>query len=143
MFRILILVSLALYSTGCASTDIRDFEKIQVGMDKDDVLKIMGSPNKSERWKGMDRWTYVLWNDNQDGRREVHFNEGRATYVGDMVKPEISAEEQDRLNAESNAALERQIAEQKKQNQSEYKKYEDAANGNEEVRTVPSFIPVQ
>jgi hypothetical protein len=78
-------------------------------MEKDEIIDQAGGPNVSRRWKGKDRWIYNF--KTPDGRqtREVHFEEGRAVYVGDKVVPLVSAEEQDRINEQSNVAEDKRM----------------------------------
>jgi hypothetical protein len=72
-------------------------------MDKTTVLEVAGSPKVSKRWQGKDRWVYRFYSPT-DGHqiREVHFENGIATYVGGRMNAQVSAEEQDRLNDASN-----------------------------------------
>lgn len=102
-FSILIL-TLLLGLAACQTNRLRAFGDVRRGMSKGDVLNIMGSPSFTQRWRGMDRWTYNLYERASDEPinpkqvREVHFAEGVAVYAGPEVKPAVSPEEQDRLN---------------------------------------------
>ena len=75
-------------------------------MDKSTVIETAGGPNISERWHGKDRWIYLYRDGSYENHdiREVHFEEGRAVYVGGRFVPKVSAAEQDKLNEESNTA---------------------------------------
>lgn len=90
--------------TGCQSPRYKEFTNVKQGMEKDLVLKAAGNPTIARRWNGKDRWIYS-YIQTPDGpqTREVHFQDGRAVYVGTKVVPDVSAEDQDRLNDESNA----------------------------------------
>jgi outer membrane protein assembly factor BamE (lipoprotein component of BamABCDE complex) len=88
----------------CQSPRYKEFSEVKQGMEKDLVLKAAGNPTVARRWNGKDRWIYY-YVQTPDGpqTREVHFQDGRAVYVGTKVVPDVSAEDQDRLNDESNA----------------------------------------
>ena len=46
---------------GCQTNMLREYQKINPGMEKDDVLKVMGSPQRTQRFHGKDRWTYIFY----------------------------------------------------------------------------------
>lgn len=140
--HVLVFTMMALLFAGCA-TPLQRFERVKVGMEKDQVLRIMESPQRTERIKDSDRWTYIFYNDDRRLEKEVDFSQGLTTYAGDHQPPAVSAEEQDRLNEESNKALEQQIAAKHVENQNNYQKYEDDSAGTNEIRYVPQFAPVQ
>lgn len=132
---------------GCATEMGQQFEKVKVGMDKDDVLEIMDSPQRTQRWKGMDRWTYIFYQQDNRIEKEVHFQEGKAAYVGDKYLPAVSAEEQDAINEASNKEVEALAAASAAARSAEVKKdyqdYEQRSKGEDTIRFVPSFEPVQ
>lgn len=103
----------------CQTSRSKEFGGIKDGMAKDEVLSEAGGPNVSRRWHGKDRWIYNYGKAPGDEQtREVHFENGKAVYVGQKPVPKISAEEQDRLNDASNAAEERKaMAEQRRWNE--------------------------
>jgi outer membrane protein assembly factor BamE (lipoprotein component of BamABCDE complex) len=111
MIRGLFLLLLAMTLIGCQTPRYKEFSRLKEGMEKDQVIEQAGGPNVSRRWKGKDRWIYDY--KTPDGRqtREVHFEEGRAVYVGSKVVPLVSAEEQDRINEQSNVAEEKRVNE--------------------------------
>lgn len=89
----------------CQTSRYKEFETIHGGMSKSEVLNAIGGPTRTQRWHGRDRWEYTL-NGTPEGdiTREVHFENGRSTYVGAAIKPPISADEQDQINLLSNQA---------------------------------------
>ena len=92
-------VSLILTSA-CATNPANNFDQIHQGMTKAQVIAQIGGPDKSVRRGGADHWTYVLRNESgADEIREIEFQSGRATYVGDFRRPQISADEQDKINS--------------------------------------------
>ncbi len=67
---------------GCATTKSRPFQEVKLGMDKSQVLEIIGNPSRSSRIKGSDRWSY---DDFSQGDREVvniYFTEGKVSFLG-------------------------------------------------------------
>lgn len=94
---------------GCQTSMYHQFEQVNLGMDKDDVLQIMGSPQRTQRWRGKDRWTFVFYEDRIRFEKEVQFHEGIATYVGQIWQPpkEESAEYIDQKNKERSEYLDK------------------------------------
>lgn len=72
-------------------------------MEKADVLELVGGPDRARRWQGKDRWTYVFKKPEGESVQDVHFLEGKVVYSGPPPLPRVSAEEQDRINQETNA----------------------------------------
>lgn len=110
MFRLMSVMGVTFISwvlCGCQSSPIVEFSRINLGQDKSDVLESAGGPSWRDRKNGLDRWTYILFQDGIRLERQVLFSEGIVAYVGDPVEPFISAEEQDRINAQKNLTLER------------------------------------
>lgn len=93
--------------SGCQTSPITEFSRINLGQDKSDVIEFAGGPSWKDRRNGMDRWTYILFQDGIRLERQVLFSEGIVAYVGDPIEPFISAEEQDLINAEKNIVLDR------------------------------------
>lgn len=94
---------------GCQTPKLQEYEKINVGIEKHDVLELVGSPNTTERDDGTDRWIYWLYEKDVPVRltKEVHFKEGVVTYKGDPIPPIISAEQQDSINLRQDIELAR------------------------------------
>lgn len=128
---------------GCATNMKTQFERVKIGMEKDDVLGLMDSPQRTQRWHGMDRWTYIFYDENQRLEKEVHFSEGKANYVGDYQPPAVSAEERDARNEASNKEVEALYATQKQEARKIYQDYELHMKGQDTIRFVPQFEPVQ
>src|SRR4051812_34391356 len=49
-------LAMALVATGCQTAPLENFEKVKQDMSKDAVLDILGSPNRTERIDGYDKW---------------------------------------------------------------------------------------
>lgn len=84
---IIFTFTLCLAITSCTSSPYRSFQNVNSGMDKSEVLDLLGSPNKSERYKGLDIWQYSFYEDNKKIKKEVHFRKGKVIYYG---KPKMS-----------------------------------------------------
>ncbi|MEZ0392250.1 MAG: outer membrane protein assembly factor BamE [Pseudobdellovibrionaceae bacterium] len=138
---------LALFSlllmTACAHDMAEQFSKVQPGMEKHDVLDLMNSPQRTQRWKGMDRWTYIYYDSGSRAEKEVHFSEGKAVYVGDVYKPEVSAVQQDEINEASNKEVESLAQTRREEAKKQYSDYETATSGQDGIRYVPQFTPVK
>ncbi len=143
MRNLFLLYISAIFLFGCATNQRRQFEQVKIGMEKNDVLMLMDSPQRTQRWQGKDRWTYVFYDENTRLEKEVHFLEGKADYVGEVFKPEVSAAEQDARNEASNQEVEAMAQTQKAETQKAYSDFETRAKGEDAVRYVPQFEPVQ
>lgn len=123
-----ILILSGIFSS-CQSTPRENFADVKLGMDKHGVLHIMGSPDVARRWQGRDRWIY-----NFDAETtttmvdpgEVHFSNGLVVYKGAPPLPEVTAEEQDRRNAQENAALNAKWDQQRQARKNLYPELEEA-----------------
>lgn len=135
------LIFMLFATSACQTNDLKEFEKLKLGMDKDEVLGIMGSPRRSERRLGQDRWTYVFYNQGQLHQKSVLFDENKASYVGDPIQPAVSAAEQDQKNEVENAALESKWAEQRIEHRKQSEEYLNSSESK--PRYVPKFEPVQ
>ena len=74
-------------------------------MDKSEVIELVGTPQFSNRWKGLDRWKYVFYENNNKVEKEIQFDNGNVVYVGEILQPAISAEEQDEIFQKQNMQL--------------------------------------
>jgi outer membrane protein assembly factor BamE (lipoprotein component of BamABCDE complex) len=105
---VVLLFALAILQ-GCQTKRYKEFSRLKEGMEKDEVIEEAGGPNVSRRWHGKDRWIYTYRTPEGRQTREVHFEDGRAVYVGDKVVPLVSPEDQDRINDQSNVAEENRL----------------------------------
>lgn len=143
MRKIIPLFFLSFALLACTTNMREQFQRVQVGMEKDEVLALMDSPQRTQRWHGMDRWTYIFYDENHRQEKEVHFSQGRANYVGDTYKPEISAEERDARNEASNKQLEDLYETRRQEARKTYLDFEQHMKGQDTIRYVPQFKPVQ
>lgn len=132
--------------TACQSTPLKDFSTIKPGMEKHDVLETMGSPRRTQRLHGRDRWTYVFYEKKIRFEKEIQFFEGNATYIGDTWEPapELSAPTVDQSNEVKNTALDAAIAREAAESRSAYENYEANIRGtsNNHTTDTPRYIPV-
>lgn len=127
--------------TGCATTPSRDWTRVEAGMEKSEVLEIMGSPQRRIRRKGQDRWTYIFYDNQIRQEKVVHFEEGRTVYAGDPQVPAVSAEQQDESNEVAGAALRKKFESEQEAVRAGHKDFDEELSDVEEV--VPSFEPVR
>lgn len=142
-FLFILSSMLLLVGLGCATDQKAQFEKVKIGMEKGEVLNLLDSPQRTQRWHGMDRWTYIFYQDDQRLEKEVHFMEGKAQYAGDVYQPQVSAEAQDQINEASNKELEAQLQAKQAETRKAFSDYEAQSKGADTIRYVPQFAPVQ
>jgi outer membrane protein assembly factor BamE len=88
--------------TACQTNQVKEFSKVSAGMDKGQVLDILGSPQNSERWKGKDRWLYVMFDNSQRVVKEVQFEDGKVVYFGDEYRNNENAKIEELNNSIKN-----------------------------------------
>lgn len=141
--KLVFIVLMGNLLTGCQTNMLKAYQSLTPGMEKDDVLEIMGSPQRAQRFHGKDRWTYVFYDNKVRYEKEVQFFQGNAIYVGDTWEPARSAAQADAQNEASSKALEAEAERLYQENPKAYSNYEDEVRGNDKVRYIPSFKPVQ
>jgi outer membrane protein assembly factor BamE (lipoprotein component of BamABCDE complex) len=134
---------LCFFLLACAHDPNTRFQRVKVGMEKDEVLELLDSPHHTQRTQGKDRWTYIFYNEDQRMEKEIDFDNGRATYVGDIPKPEVSAEDRDAKNEVANKELDAQIEASHQEARKNFSDYESHVHGQDSIRYVPQFAPVQ
>lgn len=137
------LFGLLFFCLGCQTNELKAYEKLKVGMDKGEVLGIMGSPQWSERWHGQDRWSYRFYHQGEALEKEVLFMDGKASYVGEKQKPVVSAEEQDAKNETENRALEEKWARERIEFRAQSNKFLNDEPAQQQIRYVPQFVPMK
>jgi outer membrane protein assembly factor BamE len=130
---------------GCQTNMKRAFEEIKPGMDKDQVLEIIGGPKAVTRFHGRDRWFIRFYTDDVLYEREIHFLNGHADYVGGPYEPppERQAAVVDKKNEESNEQVFKELVESRGQLGQAAEDYEKRTKGTDKVRYVPQFEPVR
>jgi len=141
--RLLLFSLSSLILMACQSDPAHDFTELEPGMDKAHVLGVMGSPQRTQRNRGQDRWTYIFYNHMDREEKEVHFQDNRAVYLGNPIPPTISAEAQDAMNANDNAEVDRLAAQHRQQFRHDYQKYQQEADDSKQIRYVPQFEPIR
>lgn len=134
--------------TGCQTSMLKQFDSIAMGMEKDDVLELMGSPRDVQRFHGKDRWKYVFYEDKVRFSKEVHFLEGTVIYVGEIWQPptEQSAAYVDQKNAEAEVYLQSQAEKQKQEYNStqKFESYSSEIKGEDnKIRYLPEFEAIR
>ncbi|OFZ12245.1 MAG: hypothetical protein A2Z20_04310 [Bdellovibrionales bacterium RBG_16_40_8] len=67
---------------GCASSQKGGVRSIKPGMDKSDVLDILGDPKLSSREHGLDRWTYSIDGPTGEELTYIFFEKDKVSYIG-------------------------------------------------------------
>lgn len=131
--------------TACQSSPLKDFAQVKPGMEKNDVLDVMGNPSRTQRFHGKDRWTYIFYDQRIRFEKEIQFFEGNAIYIGDTWQPpeEQSAFVADRRNEEKNKSIDAELAKEATEARNAYINYENKVKGNDKVRYVPVFKPLK
>lgn len=91
-----ILILLIFVAGACQTMPVDNFPKVKVNMTKDEVLELVGSPNRTERFEGKDKWAYRFYTDETKDKwdqRQVTFIDGKVVSVGEDI------EEENRLKA--------------------------------------------
>lgn len=98
----ILLGSLFLFIIACSSSNQRqlEFQKIQIGMVKSEVIATAGPPYWSDRKQGQDRWIYYMNPKDREIERVVYFEDGRVVSKGLRKKPLLSAEEMEAIKAD-------------------------------------------
>ncbi len=147
MLRILAIpmLFLSLGLTACQTSMVRQFDKVTIGMEKDDVLDIMGSPTRTQRFHDKDRWTYIYYDKRIRHEKEIQFFEGNSVYVGEIFQPapEDAAIAVDARNEQLNKAVDAEIAREIVKHRNDYLNYESSVRGEDKVRYIPQFQPIQ
>jgi outer membrane protein assembly factor BamE len=130
----------------CQGSPLKDFSSLKVGMEKGEVLDAMGSPNRTQRFHGKDRWTYIFYENGVRYEKEVHLDAGKAVYVGDIWSPpaEKSAETADSENATAHNANLEAIENRSKENKSKsFSDYEKKVKGEDKVHYLPTYKQIK
>ncbi len=82
----------------CTTPMVERFDKVELGMDKTDVIDEVGSPNRSLRSNDQDIWIYTFHTPDTIEQREVCFKDNVVSYVGTPrprnEHPKIKSEEE-------------------------------------------------
>lgn len=135
---------LVLSLSACQTNMLSQFNKVQNGMDKHDVLEIMGSPTTKTRLHGKDRYIYNFYADKKRYEKEIHLLDGTVVYVGEpwKVEAEKTAEVVDKKNEELNVKLDEEDKVRKEKSKSSYTQFENEMTGQSKVIYMPDFKPV-
>ena len=71
-----------LFLTSCAGNQPRALDEVRTGMDKDRVLDVVGNPKRTFRESMRDHWIYVYFQNKQEWRREIVFEDGKVSRIG-------------------------------------------------------------
>ena len=140
------VVILSLLLTACQTSMLKQFEQVKPGMEKDDVLTLMGSPRQTQRFHGKDRWYYVFYDERIRFEKEIQFFEGNVIYIGNKWEPseERSAVAMDAANDLKEREWEEQAALAVEKHRKDYEEYQKSVSGNDgKIRYLPRFEPIR
>lgn len=143
-FNLLILL-LGMFLVSCASALYKEFEQLKVGMDKSQVVEVVGSPSRTDYRMNKHIWTYRFFDNGQPFTKELHFDKDKLVYIGDPIpvkRPKYST-------AADEAEIQRDTAPKASPNNDHVvseeirKASEDEANAPQKPKVVPEFKPVE
>lgn len=139
------VVLLSFLVTACQTSMLKQFSEVKPGMEKAEVLELMGNPQSTQRFHGKDRWTYVFYDNHIRFDKEVQFFSGNAVYVGEIWQPETekSAAVIDAGIEKRNREIDEQIARDVEEHRRDYDAFESKNKGGDKVRYVPQFEPIR
>lgn len=139
------VVVLSFLTTSCQTSMVKQFSEVKPGMEKAEVLDLMGSPQTTQRFHGKDRWTYIFYDDHIRFEKEVQFFNGSAIYVGETWQPEVEkgAVAMDSMVERKNREIDEQIVRDVEQHRRAYDAYEAKSKGEGKIRYVPNFEPIR
>ncbi len=123
----------------CATPLSEQIKRVQVGMEKDQVLLITGAPSRYRRVKTRDVYTYFFYEDDVRLEREIQFEAGRVVYVGEVSKPTETAEEADERIRRENEAADAEAEKRKQERKDLPQKLEEELKGKPEELTIPTY----
>lgn len=107
MGKALLILVITMFLGACSTaskTEVEEFKGVKNGMDKSEVLDILGSPKTSYHSNGKDVWNYEIYEKENKFRREIHFQKGLVTYNGksslDAVDRQISSDKEEAKDGE-------------------------------------------
>lgn len=73
---------LSLLIASCVRPVHREIEKVRIGMDKGQVLELVGGPKHTQRNKGRDAWIYQYYRDHAPLKKTIYFRAGLVESIG-------------------------------------------------------------
>lgn len=89
---------LILWLVACATSLHKAIREIELGMDKSEVVERLGSPSRTNRNQGTDKWIYIYNADGHKRASEIHFRDSKVIYRGPSKKGTMSQEIEDSSN---------------------------------------------
>lgn len=89
-------LALVCLMAGCATSLKENIGKVRVGMEKDQVLDLLGGPMRTRRVQGQDRWTYVYYENQNQHQTEFRFRHGQVVKIAKVpARPQLKEELRD------------------------------------------------
>lgn len=96
MRRFLLLCGV-LFLTSCQTDRVAEYDAVEIGMAKSEVLDIAGPPHWSDHTEGHDRWIYYMKPETRQQERIVYFQHGMVVKKGLREKPVLTAQEMEEI----------------------------------------------
>ncbi len=128
----------------CSTTPLEKFERVQIGMSKDEVLESLGSPKIVRRKNSTDFWIYIYPQPKAVAlEREIQFVNGSVISRGEKTIVTPDAATQDEMNATLNKKLDAEVIQEKLERQKNSKDFLDGTSDvPEKDRKAPNFQTV-
>ena len=133
----------SLFFLACQTNQLKQFNTLQNGMDKDTVLESMGTPYSNVRSKGIDKWTYVFYDQQIRYEKEVHFKSGNVIYIGEPVTAKEPSAVADAKIAAQDTQEELELSKRKEENKKAFSNYEEETKSSKKVKYAPTYTPIQ
>lgn len=88
-----ILCGICWLAAACSTPSHVAFENVVFGQKKADVLELLGSPQRTQRARGQDLWTYHVYKDKNELIRQITFKDGQVVNI-ETIAPESSLEKE-------------------------------------------------
>jgi outer membrane protein assembly factor BamE (lipoprotein component of BamABCDE complex) len=117
MWKRLWILGVIVAVIGC-STISESMQHVRTGMDKAEVLNILGDPKFTYRENSQDHWAYFYNANNQEWRRDIVFENGKVIRV---TKPTSGKNKSQKLESSENMEEFESIAREQQKPRGEFK----------------------
>ena len=90
---------LVLGPLACTSPMHKSVSKVKVGMEKDQVLDILGSPKMTREYKGKQQWKYIYYKNDIRRSKVVTFHFGEVVSIGKVKTREALLRQAEAANS--------------------------------------------
>lgn len=113
------LIIFSLLFVACSTPQHQRISQVRKGMDKSDVLDIIGGPNAAKRKNGKDVWIYIYYEKNEKKGKQYTFNKGHLIEIADYsFAPDLESQISD---SDTFKEYEKKIKSDRESSSEEYK----------------------